>query len=109
MIYSKERPCWSDGVWHCPFSKEWVKKMAQAARHCMCFLEYEHVCDEEFLSEPQDARGLPLSWCDNEERRYRNHPNCCTVIYDYDSVPEVVVTNGEDDWGYVQRERMMTA
>ena len=22
MIYSKERPSWSDGVWHCPFSKE---------------------------------------------------------------------------------------
>ena len=63
----------------------------------------------DFLSEQQDARGLPLSWCARYENEHRHWPKCCTAIYDYDSIPEIVVTNGEDDWGYVQRERMMTA
>jgi hypothetical protein len=52
----------------------------------------------DFLDEPQDARGFPLSWCEAEERRYKNHPTCCTAIYDYDSIPEVVISNGSDDW-----------
>jgi hypothetical protein len=52
----------------------------------------------DFLSEAQDARGLPLSWCRREERSFGHVPECCTAIYDYDSVPDVVVSNGEEDW-----------
>lgn len=35
----------------------------------------------DFLDEPQDTRGLPMSYCREEDRRYRNHPTCCTAIF----------------------------
>ena len=63
----------------------------------------------DFLDEPQDARGLPLSFCREEERRYRNHPTYCTSIYDYDSVPDIVISNGEDDWPLKLWEPVLTA
>lgn len=63
----------------------------------------------DFLDEPQDARGLPLSYCREEERRYRNHPTCCTAIYDYDSVPDMVISNGHGDWPLRMWEPVLTA
>ena len=101
-----------DGKWHCPFQMDWVERKKQAAKICepisaqqielACMRiesgEYYQLPPGDFLSEPQDARGLPLSYCREEERRYRNHPNCCTAIYDYDSVPDMVISNGHDDW-----------
>ena len=112
MLYDKRRRRFGDGEWHCPFPEWWVMMMKKAAKAC------EHLTTEEieaidrhievgrrynikpgeFLKEPQDSRGLPLSWCEEEEKRYSNHPTSCGAIYDYDSIPEVVVTNGEDDW-----------
>ena len=62
-----------------------------------------------FLSEPQDARGLPLSWCREYEARHEGWQECCTAIYDYDSIPETVVTNGENDWPLMLHERVLTA
>lgn len=112
-----------DGKWHCPFSREWVERMKQAAKICepisaqqielarmrMESGEYYQLPSGDFLSEPQDARGLPLSYCREEERRYRNHPICCTAIYDYDSVPDMVISNGHDDWPLKMWEQVLTA
>lgn len=99
MIYEKLRR--GDGYWCCPFPQEWVEMMARAAKKCAVFTaeEEESLADQlDFLGEPQDARGLPYWYCRQEEERYKNNPNCCTSIYDYDSIPEVIVTNGHDDW-----------
>lgn len=113
MVYDKKPRAYGDGldgVWHCPFPMEWVEKMKHAAKACQgVTAEYiEMVISGEvnhyrlppgdFLDEPQDARGLPLSYCREEERRYRNLPTYCTAIYDYDSVPDMVISNGHDDW-----------
>ena len=110
MIYDSGTS--SGGVWHCPFSPEWVVKMKRAVKHCEDLTaEYiERTIDNEwmsygippgdFLSEPQDARGLPLSWCKKEEKRFKNWPKCCTSIYDYNSIPDIVATNGIYDWPF---------
>jgi hypothetical protein len=119
MIFSNRTP--SGGVWHCPFTPEWVEKMKRAAKHCESLSEayikmtldhaplYYDLPPGDFLSEPQDARGLPLSWCEQEDSNYRNRPNCCTAIYDYCSIPEIMVTNGFDDWPYDTRFKVLQA
>ena len=93
--------------------------MRRAVKHCESLsAEYiERTIDNEwmtyrlppgdFLSEAQDARGLPMSYCD--KMRHGNYPKCCTAIYDYGSVPEIVVTNGHDDWPLDMPGRMPTA
>ena len=107
MIYDRGTP--GNGVWHCPFTKEWVERMKKAAKHCENLsAEYiERTLDNEwlnyqlppgdFLSEEQDARGLPLSFCEREEGNHRRYYDS-TAVYDYDSIPEFVITNGKDDW-----------
>ena len=107
MIYdgSEHKFAW-DCQWHCPFPPEWVEKMAQIAKDLGPLTEEMMVILHgpknyvrprlEWLNEPQDARGLPLSYCDNDET---NHG--CRATYDYDSIPDVVVTNGYDDWPYM--------
>lgn len=119
MIFSKTATL--GGEWHCPFSREWVAQMKRAVQVCM-FLDanlieaaikreayrYE-VPPGDFLSEPQDARGLPLSWCKQYEERHRHWPRCCTATYDYDSIPEMVITNGTDDWPLKQRLKVLHA
>lgn len=62
-----------------------------------------------FLDEKQDVRGLPISWCREYEARHEGWPECCTAIYDYDSIPEMVVSNGENDWPLIVREKILTA
>lgn len=123
MIYDSRHRSYGDGVWHCPFPPEWVERMKRAAKRCR-FISAEQVDGAlkriengecyvlppgDFLSEEQDARGLPLSYCMEEERRYSGHPTCCTAIYDYDSIPDVVITDGENDWPLVLHERVLTA
>lgn len=124
MIYDKTSRSYGDGMWHCPFPPEWVERMARAAKHCRG-LTAEQIAEsdrqmeggevvpvwaqEDFLSEPQDGRGLPLSWCQREEERHSRWPTCCTATYDYDSIPELVVTDGEDDWPLRRWERPLTA
>ena len=113
MVYDKNPRTYGDGldgVWHCPFPPKWVAKMANAAKHCKNVTEaqviatldnspsYYKVPYGDFLSEPQDARGLPLSLCEQEKRRHMGWPDSCTAIYDYDTVPEVVISNGHGDW-----------
>jgi hypothetical protein len=71
------------------------------------FLDDCGTCEEHFLDEPQDARGLPLSWCLEYEERHKNWPRCCVATYDYSSIPDVAVTNGNDDWGYLSRGMMI--
>jgi hypothetical protein len=119
MIYSRGTP--GNGVWHCPFPPEWVERMKTAAKHCENVTEAQVVATlnnealhyvvppGDFLSEPQDARGLPFSWCRKEEYKYRKHPKCCTAIYDYDTTPEVVVTDGYDDWELRMTYKTLTA
>ena len=118
MIYDSGTP--GDGVWHCPFPPEWVERMRRAAKHCE-MLSAEHieaavnnalvyvVPPGDFLDEEQDARGLPMSYCIREQERHRRFPTCCTAIYDYDSIPELVVTNGEDDWPLDKRGKVLNA
>lgn len=112
MVYDKKYVGWGDGQWHCPFPKEWVERMRRAAKACNKLTPQQieaidrnmemgrlvNIPPGEYLSEPQDSRGMPLSWCEEEERRYAKHPVSCCATYDYASIPEVVITNGEDDW-----------
>ena len=123
MIYDRTERSYGDGQWHCPFSREWVERMKRAAKRCerLTAAQIEvfdrrlnegamiPVWEEGFLDGPQDARGLPMSWCLEEERRYSRHPTCCTAISDYDSIPELVVTDGNDDWPLTSRARVLTA
>ena len=120
MVYDK-KPCYGDGQWHCPFTKEWVERMKHAAKVCQGLtveqteaaysreVTHYRLPPGDFLDEPQDARGLPLSYCREEEQRHRNHPTCCTAIYDYDSVPDMVISNGHDDWPLRIWEQVFTA
>lgn len=113
MVYDKIKDGWHDCQWHCPFPKEWVEMMRRAATVCKTLTPEQieeaerniemgkslfDIPPGEYLSEPQDSRGMPLSWCEEEERRFEKHPISCCATYDYRSIPEVVVTNGEDDW-----------
>ena len=108
-------------MWHCPFSREWVARKKRAAKHCKMLsadyieavvnnyaLEYV-VPPGDFLSEPQDARGLPLSYVRDYERRHARWPVGCSSIYDYDSIPEMVITNGKDDWPLDKRGKVLHA
>ncbi|MCR5366554.1 MAG: hypothetical protein K6E67_10485 [Prevotella sp.] len=97
MIFDSDKRNFCDGEWHCPFPKHWVDRMAQAAA-CCCKLTSKAVYERkeeqiDFLNGPQDERGLPLSFHKNTE----DWPACCST-YDYGSIAEVVVTNGQDDW-----------
>ena len=119
MIYCKSTP--GNGEWHCPFPRWWVDMMKRAAAKCKGVSAeqveaalsreyvYYHIPPGDFLSEPQDARGLPLSFCNREAIRHRNYPASCTAIYDYDSIPEMVITNGYDDWPLVRPDRVLHA
>ena len=109
MKYDGRNP--GNGWWNCPFPPEWVERMKRAVKVC------ERLTDEQveaepplkFLGEEQDARGIPLSWCREYEAMHEGWPECCTAIYDYESIPEMVATNGEDDWAMVVHERVLTA
>ena len=119
MKYDGRRP--GNGWWNCPFSPAWVARMKLAAKVCKrltaeqveAALAHTVVHIEptpgDFLSEPQDERGLPLSWCREYEARHEGWPECCVATYDYDSIPEMVVTNGNDDWPMVVHKRVLTA
>ena len=121
MVYDKTCPPFGDIQWHCPFSREWVERMRKAAACCKnltaeqirltlaSYSEHYHLPPGDFLSEPQDERGLPLSYWAEERIRHRNYPKCRTAIYDYDSIPEVVVSNGHDDWPLLMSDRVLTA
>lgn len=120
MIYDR-KPCYGDGQWHCPFPPEWVDRMARAAKCCKQLpAEYiESAIDSEvysyrvppgdFLKEEQDARGLPLSWCREYEARHEGWPECCVATYNYDTLPEIEVTNGENDWPLIVHIKILTA
>ena len=119
MEYDGRRP--GNGWWNCPFSPEWVERMKRAAKVCerltaeqveaaLTHTEFRfELPPGDFLSEEQDERGLPLSWCREYEARHEGWPDCCEATYDYDSIPETVVTNGEDDWPLMLHERVLTA
>ena len=109
MKYDGRKP--GNGWWNCPFSPEWVERMKRAVKACER-LNAEQVKAEpslKFLGEEQDERGLPLSWCREYEARHEEWPECCTATYDYDSIPETVATNGNDDWPLMVHERVLTA
>lgn len=120
MTYDK-KASWGDNQWHCPFPPEWVERMKRAVKVCKdlpdVYVEAAMNRDSaryrvppgDFLSEPQDARGLPLSWCQEYEQRHRHWPNCCVAIYDYDTVPDMVVTDGEEDWAYNTHGKVLQA
>ena len=113
MIYSKGTP--GNGVWHCPFSPEWVERMRRAAKHCetlsaeyieRCINNEEYIYqvpDGDFLSEPQDSRGVPVGYGNSNML-----PISCE-IYDYSTIPDIVVTNGREDWPLCVRGRMLMA
>ena len=119
MEYDGRRP--GDGQWNCPFSPEWVERKKRAAKVCerltakqveaaLTRPELHYVVPPgNFLSEEQDARGLPMSWCREYEARHEGWPECCEATFDYDSIPEIVVTNGEVDWPLRLRTKILTA
>ena len=109
MVYDNHRSFFADGEWHCPYTPEWLQRAKEIVKHCnmltneqvLAILQrrvFIRIKPGEYLHEEQDSRGLTLSYCKAEEERYIKHPTCCTATYDYDTIPEVVVTNGEDDW-----------
>lgn len=114
MIYSKGTP--GNGVWHCPFSPKWVERMRQAAKHCeKLSADYidriinsdgyvYHIEPGEYLEHPQDCRGLPVGYCENISRL----PVSCD-IYNYESIPDVVVTDGYNDWPLCLRGSVLMA
>ena len=61
------------------------------------------------LGEPQDARGLPESWCKKEAERFSRRIGSCIDTYDYFSIPEMVITDGYDDWPMKSRGRVLQA
>ena len=114
MIYSKGTP--GNGVWHCPFSPEWVERMRRAAKHCeklsaeyieRCINNEEYIYQlppGDFLSEPQDSRGVPVGYCENISRL-----SVSCDIYNYGSIPDVVVTDGYNDWPLCLRGSVLMA
>lgn len=113
MIYSKGTP--GNGVWHCPFTPEWVERMRRAVKHCetlsaeyieRCINNEEYIYqvpDGDFLSKPQDNRGVPIGY----DNSYHKPVSC--EIYDYSTIPDIVVTNGREDWPLCVRGRMLMA
>ena len=57
----------------------------------------------DFLSQPQDSRGLPIGYGNSSGQRV----SC--EIYDYSTIPDIVVTNGREDWPLRMRDRMLMA
>ena len=118
MVYDGRKP--GNGWWNCPFSPAWVERMKRAAKVCepltaeqveAAFARtevYFELPPGDFLSEEQDGRGLPMSWCEKEEERHGHWLPFCE-IYDYSMIPDVVVTNGEDDWPLRLHARVLTA
>ena len=109
MIFDAEHRNYSDGQWHCPFTPEWLERMARAVKHCKMLMNGQHVdtnedSNEDFLSRPQDERGLPIGYCYKQEY----WPTCCAT-YDYASIPDVVITNGKEDWPYRSLRGLLTA
>lgn len=112
MEYDGRKP--GNGWWNCPFSPEWVERMKRTVKVCERLFPQDEGADLDepslkFLAEEQDERGLPISWCREYDARHEGWPVCCTAIYDYDSIPETVVTNGENDWPIIVREKILTA
>ena len=109
MKYDGRKP--GNGWWNCPFSPEWVERMKRAAKVCERLTAKQVEAEPllKFLDEEQDERGIPLSWCREYDARHERWPECCTATYDYDSIPETVATNGNDDWPLMLHERVLTA
>ena len=112
MIYSKDVS--NGGVWHCPFPPEWVERMRQAAAVCkklaeeqierrIFSTEQEETQKEYFLSIKQDERGLPEGYIN----RLTIQISC--EIYDYSTIPDIVISNGYADWPFNQRFNVLTA
>ena len=109
MKYDGRKP--GNGWWNCPFSPEWVERMKRAVKACerLTAEQVEAEPSLNFLDEEQDERGIPLSWCREYDARHEGWPECCVATYDYDSIPEMVVTNGKDDWPLVTQDKILTA
>ena len=92
--------------------------MRRAAKHCetlsaeyidRCISNEEYtyqVPHGDFLSEPQDSRWLPV-WYNEDIIISRLPINC--EIYDYSTIPDVVVTNGREDWPLCVRGSVLMA
>lgn len=118
MIYDGRPHSKSDGQWHCPFPLEWVERMRRAVKHCeklsaeyidRCISNEEYIYEVppgDFLSEPQDSRGVPVWY--NDDIIISRLPISCE-IYDYSTIPDVVVTNGREDWPLCLRGSMLMA
>ena len=118
MIYDSCVRKISDGRWHCLFSPAWVERMKRAANHCKKlsaeYIEMQLRCEVlfielepgNFLSGPQNSRGLPIL---PTEKRREWWQNSRCEIYDYGSIPDVVVTNGLDDWPLVYHSNVLMA
>ena len=89
--------------------------MRRAVKHCETLsAEYIARCisnddyiyqvpDGDFLSCPQDSRGLPIGYGNGSRL-----PISCD-IYDYSTIPDIVVTNGREDWPLCVRGSVLMA
>ena len=57
----------------------------------------------DFLSTPQDSRGIPIG----SDNSYQKPISC--EIYDYSTIPDIVVTNGREDWPLCVRRSVLMA
>ena len=118
MIYDRRPNNGCDGQWHCPFSPKWIERMRRAVKHCetlsaeyieRCISNEEYiyqVTPGDFISQPQDRRGLPVWY--NEDIIISRFPIRCDV-YDYRSIPDIVVTNGREEWPLCVRGAVLMA
>ena len=113
MIYDGSPHNGSDGQWHCPFPLEWVERMRRAVKHCeklsaeyisRCISNDEYIYqvpDGDFIGGPQGRRVIPLHYISRL-------PIKCDV-YDYSTIPDIVVTNGREDWPLCTRGSVLMA
>ena len=92
--------------------------MRRAVKHCetlsaeyieRCISNEEYIYQVppvDFLSQPQDRRGLPVR-CNDDIIISRLAISC--EIYDYSTIPDIVVTNGREDWQLCVRGSVLMA
>ena len=115
MIFDGRPNNGRDGQWHCPFPPEWVEQMRKAVKYCE-HLSAEYIArrisneeyiyqipDGDFLSEPQDSRGVPIGYDNGYQKPISRE------IYDYSTIPNVVVTDGREDWLLCLKGTMLMA
>jgi hypothetical protein len=103
MIYDRQPQVNAGGEWHCPFPPEWVKKMRHAAKVC------EQLTAEDIEAFDQGNVIYSLPPWDILAERFARRKGSCIDTYDYFSIPEMVITDGYDDWPMKSKGKVLQA